>query len=338
MDIAFYGSSDFSVRILQKLFEFHKEGNVNLKYVVSQPAKPFGRKKELKNNPVVQYCIENNILVLTPVKIRELFEGIEVSKKLEVKSKNVIGDNLLSSDISFVAAYGKILPKKLLDTAKYGFLNFHGSLLPKYRGAAPVQFTILNQDKDSAGVTIIKMNEGMDTGEILVSEKLKVKSEKFEEMNSGDLMDELADLSAYILDRDFELIFNPDKWILTKQNHDEATYCYVSDMVKENFGVRFEDTVLKAHGKIMAGNPGPVARCQLIVKSEELIVDVYQSRLSRIEEIETASFFGFFIYDNKLLLRFSDGLLEILSLKPLGKRELNAKEFINGYNRFCTFL
>lgn len=354
MNIAFYGSSDFSLAILKKLFEFHKNGKVNLKYVVSQPAKPVGRKKELKNNLVVEYCLQNEILVLTPSKIKELKENLQSSifnlqlEKLGQVNKQTsrLDDKFLNTDISFVAAYGKILPPWLLETAKFGFVNFHGSLLPKYRGAAPVQFTILNQDIEAVGVTLIKMNEGMDTGDVVANYKLRITNYELQNMTSGELMSSLAEQSVQKLEGDFDYIFNPEKWKLEKQDDSKATFCYVADMAKDNFEVKYEDSIVEAHGKIMAANPAPLAWITILAGKPgkdfkidlfELKINLFRSRILQENlPVRKMNTLDVYIHEKRLFLQLSDGFLEILELQPVGKSVMDAKSFINGYGKLIN--
>jgi methionyl-tRNA formyltransferase len=325
MKIAFYGSSDFSLQILKKLYSFHQIDKVDLKYVVSQPAKPFGRKRELRNNPVAQFCLENNIQLLTPDKIAEL----------KLHDLNV--------DISFVAAYGKILPKWLLGNARYGFVNFHGSLLPKYRGAAPVQFCVLKQDIEATGVTLIKMDEGMDTGQIINNDTLKgtskliISREQFGELTSGELMVKLGELSVDILEKDFDYIFNPEEWNLVEQNESLASYCYVSDMAKENFEVKYADGVKLAHGKIMAANPEPKAFGSFRIKEAEYKINLLRSKFNLADQdLSSLKKTGELMlhFDNlnkKLYLELFDGFLQILEIQTPAGKVVSGNDFGNGF-------
>ena len=177
MKVAFYGSTIFSLEILKKLLELQKStlrqaqgDRIELAYVVSQPAKPFGRKQELKDNVVAEFCRQNSITLFTPNKLKELKEDSEF----------IIRNSELA--LALVAAYGKILPSWLLETSKHGFINFHGSLLPKYRGAVPVQMCVMNQDVENSGVTIQKMELEMDEGAMLA--QLKVQSSEFKDQKS----------------------------------------------------------------------------------------------------------------------------------------------------------
>lgn len=333
--ISFWGSTHFSLEILKALYSKHKEGKVNLKYVVSQPAKPVGRKQVITHNPVGQFCIDNEITLYTPTKLIDLYN----EKSVE-----------LTTDISFVAAYGKIISEKILATAKEGFVNFHGSILPKYRGAIPVQMTVMNQDEEG-GITLIKMDKGMDTGEII--KKSKAKSQK--DMTSGELMARLAELSAEIVQNDFDLLINSNQWQLEPQNDSEATTCFVHEMDKKNFEINYMDGIKLAHGKIMAASPEPRAW----VDREGMNLHLPFAKINFLRSKYNPEYFLPENYDEydpipiadlhikpknrlafhidsatkRFFLELHDGFLEIIEIQPEGKNTMDAKSFINGYSR-----
>jgi methionyl-tRNA formyltransferase len=329
MQISFWGSSDFSLEILKELHTKHREEKLELAFVVSQPPKPSGRKRELKHNLVAEYCLANEIPLLLPNKISELFneDGLQKYFFPSYTPKS------LACDISFVAAYGKILPEKLLNTTKYGFVNFHGSILPKYRGAIPVQLTVLNQDQ-VGGITIIKMDKGMDTGGIITKYEIPVS----QNITSGELMKELAEISAKMIDRNFDLIFNPESWHLEPQDESLATYSYERDFVKENFQVTYNDSVKLAHGKIMAANPDPKAWTLLTLQGKALKVNLIRSYIPEeiVSEPEGFTKNGVLsIHPSadkaKMYLELQGGFLEIKEIQPEGKNTMEARSFINGY-------
>lgn len=321
MKIAFFGSTDFSLKILEALYEFHKENTLEIVYVITQPAKPFGRKKELKNNPIAEFCQNNSIKLFTPDKIKQLKESPEF---IDVNS------NL---DLGIVAAYGKILPKWLLDSSRNGFINFHGSILPKYRGAVPVQMTVMNQDWDNGGVTIQKMQETMDTGPVIAKLKL-LNAESLIDKTSGELMTELASLTANYVKSNIEYLLNPSDWKLEAQDDSEATYCYVDDMQKEKLEIKFNDGVKLTHGKIMSANPEPLAWVELNIRSEKMRINLLRSKIKDIAFPKTGDLNLIFDSENKrLLLELNDGFLEIIEIQPVGKKPMDGRSFANGYLR-----
>jgi methionyl-tRNA formyltransferase len=324
MRIAFYGSSGFSREILQKLFEFHNLNKLELVYVISQSSKEFSRKKIILDNPVVDFCKKNNIKFFTP-------KSLKVVEELEFINEPI--------DLSIVAAYGKIIPEALLNSTKYGFINFHGSLLPAYRGATPVQMTILNQDIESCGISIIKMDKGMDTGELINREKLIINRQELLELAAGELMSKLAELSVEILDREFDSLFSPEGWKLTNQDETKATFCYVSDMTKEKMEVRYDDSVDYAHGKIMAANPEPIAWIKLTINEEEFVINLIRSKID--QNIDSLSLtkrnkLGFHFIQKRLFLELKNGFVDVLELQPQGKNKMDAKSFGNGYGKLIN--
>lgn len=368
--VAFWGSTDLSKTILEGLYELQEDTKLELSYIVSNPAKPFGRKSKLTDNPVIQYCKEKKLNHYTPNSLTN-FQPEEV-------------------DICFVAAYGKILPNRILNLAKYGFLNFHGSYLPKYRGATPVQTAILNQDANT-GLTVIKMDTGMDTGDILYRELFSIQSTT----TSAELMQEVAYRSKIFLINNWDsLLQHPEKWGLEKQNEEFTSYCFVTDFTKAKMQITQKNTYLEAHGKIMSANPEPIAWLDLSAKGKQkekfdnsqktennnhpaLIekINLIRSILEDQEEIQSkinssvqlatlkstktlspskqhlhhrrqnhqngknsnltkqTTEVPLLISPNKkeLYLKLKDGYIKILQIQPIGKKVLQSHEFINGY-------
>ena len=170
MNIVFMGTPDFAVESLKSL---QQAGN-NILAVVTNTDKPKGRGNKVVSTPVKDYALEHNIKIYQPSKIRNNVEFMEEMKKLK-------------PDLFCVVAYGKILPEELLNIPKYGSINVHGSLLPKYRGAAPIQWAILNGDK-TTGITTMFMDAGMDTGDMI----LKQKEEIGEDETTGEVWERLS--------------------------------------------------------------------------------------------------------------------------------------------------
>lgn len=310
LKVGFYGSTELSLRILEGIHYLHTEKKLELVYVVSNPSKPFGRKGNITDNPVVDFCKKYNINHFTPNSLKD-FEPKMV-------------------DIAFVAAYGKIIPKRILDRAKSGFLNFHGSVLPKYRGATPIQTAILNRDKFS-GLTIIKMDEGMDTGDIIYTEIFNIE----EKDTTKTLMVKLANRAYDFLVNFYDvLIADPSKWVLRKQNDDEASYCKISDFDKNLMRINYFDSPNTVIGKVLASNPQPLAW----IYSDQLKkrINIIDAELAREKNLEFNRPIDnkepFFVIMNKILyLVVSDGAVSVSSLQVEGKIVVDSKTFINGY-------
>ena len=182
--IVFMGTPDFAEKSLEKVYE----AGYKVEAVVTNVDKPKGRGMRLVPSPVKQFAEEKGIRVLQPLKIRNNAEFIEEIKKLE-------------PDIVCVVAYGKILPKEFLDIPKLGCINVHGSLLPKYRGAAPIQWAVLNGDKKT-GITTMYMDVGMDTGDMILKKEVEIG----ENETTGELWDRLAEVGANLLVETLKLI------------------------------------------------------------------------------------------------------------------------------------
>lgn len=177
MRILFMGTPDFALESLKALYD----AKYDIIGVVTNVDKPKGRGMKMVASPVKEYAIEKNLQVYQPVKVRNNPEFLEEVKKL-------------NPDLICVVAYGKILPQELLDIPKYGCVNVHGSLLPKYRGAAPIQWAVLNGDKKT-GVTTMFMNAGMDTGDMILKEEVEIG----EDETTGELWDRLKTIGANLL-------------------------------------------------------------------------------------------------------------------------------------------
>jgi len=236
MKIAFFGTGDFSANILKSLIKDFKD-DIDVKLVVSQPDKPVGRKKILEKTPVKIVAEENNIECLQPNKLRENKEFFE---KL----------NFLDLDFIVVVAYGKIVPKEVLDAPKYGCINIHWSILPKYRWASPIQESIKAWDKKT-GLTIMYMSEWMDEGDILKIEEVEI----WKDDKTPDLFKKFEEIWP-------KLLVDTLKWVLSweikgqKQDDSKASYC--SKIKKEDWEVSFEnETWEQIYNKFRAYYPWP---------------------------------------------------------------------------------
>ena len=204
------GTPDFAVGTLEEIIRAgHK-----VVLVVTQPDKPKGRGKAMQYTPVKECALAHGIEVFQPVKVKEP-ENIEVLRKYE-------------PDIIIVAAFGQIVPKSILDMPKYGCVNVHASLLPKYRGAAPIQWAVINGD-EVTGVTIMRMNEGIDTGDMIAKKTVRLA----EDETGGSLFDKLAQVGAQLCVETMEMI-EAGKVEYIPQNNEEATH---TSMIRKELGL-----------------------------------------------------------------------------------------------------
>lgn len=186
MNIIFMGTPDFAAESLKEVIK----SGYNVQAVVTNPDRPKGRGMKMIATPVKEVAIKNNIPVYQPLKVKENFEFIDMLKNL-------------NPDVICVVAYGKILPKEILEIPKYGCINVHASLLPKYRGAAPIQWSILNGD-EKTGVTTMYMDIGMDTGDMILKEEVKIG----ESETTGELWNRLSIIGANLLVKTLKEIEN----------------------------------------------------------------------------------------------------------------------------------
>ena len=184
MKIVFMGTPDFAKESLEAIYN----AGYKILTVVTNPDRPSGRGMKLKPSPVKEFALEKGLNVMQPEKVKKNEEFIN-----EIKS--------LNPDVICVVAYGKILPKEILDIPKFGCINVHGSLLPKYRGAAPIQWAVLNGDKET-GITTMYMDEGMDTGDMILKEKVEIG----ENETTGELWDNLSKVGGRLLVKTLEEI------------------------------------------------------------------------------------------------------------------------------------
>lgn len=294
MRIVFMGTPNFSVPILEALIEKYE-----VVLVVSQPDKEVGRKRILTPSPIKEVAIKNNIPVFQPTKIKEDYKAI-----LDAKP-----------DIIITAAYGQIIPKILLDYPKYKCVNVHASLLPKYRGGAPIHWAIINGD-EYAGVTIMYMDVAMDSGDIISQDKLLIGSD-----NTTILTNRLSILGRDLLLKTLpDIISNNIKTI--KQNENLVTFAY--NISKEDEKINFNNTCDMVYNQIrgLADNPGGY----FIYNDKK--VKVYSSTYE-LKEIDGA--IGEIVDINKRLgIKVKNGVIYPLTIQLEGKNKMSIKDFYNG--------
>lgn len=300
MKIVFMGTPDFAVPCLEKLIEAKHE----VAAVFTQPDKPVGR-KQILTPPDVKVCAQKyNIPVYQPEKIKGS------------NSANIIKE--IAPDVIIVVAYGKILPKEILEAAPYGCINVHASLLPLYRGAAPIQWAVLNGDKET-GVSIMQMDEGLDTGDVLYIEKTEIG----ENETSAELFDRLSVIGANALIKTLDMIKNGTV-VATKQPDTECEYA--SMINKSMCPINWNDSANKIHNQVRGLQTWPVATTTVNTKSLKIHKTIHTNI--------TANKPGEIVDNkNKLVVCCGDGhCLEILELQLDGKKRMNTKAFLQGNN------
>ncbi|MGB9681092.1 MAG: methionyl-tRNA formyltransferase [Minisyncoccia bacterium] len=300
----YFGSSPFSALILEKLIE--KETPPLL--VITQSPKLSHRKK-IGFTLVHQSALKNKIKVLAPEKLdQELLE----------KLKN------FQADFALLCGYGKIIPPALLNLLPYGFLNLHPSLLPKYRGATPIQSVILNGEKET-GITLFKMDEELDHGPIISQEKINL-NEKITTQELEKILAEkgvnlfLTSISDYL----------ENKIILIPQDHKEATYCF--KLKPEDEKIDFKKTLIEIDRKIRALNPSPGVYAEILDKNNQKLrikilkgYPVFDPDFSK--DIKAGTILE---KDNRLIVKTKEGYYVLELIKPASKKEMKASDFLKG--------
>ena len=301
IDVLFMGTPDFCVPILESLIE-----NYNVVGVVTQPDKKVGRNQELKHSPIKEVAIKNGVLVLQPEKIRKEYD--EVLKR--------------KPDLIVTCAYGQIIPKEILEYPKYGCINVHASLLPKYRGGAPIQRAIMNGEKET-GITIMYMDEHMDTGNIISKESIEIKNDD----NFEIVHDKLSILGRDLLLKTIPSIINGTNESI-KQNDDEATFAPI--ITREDELIDFNKKAEEIHNKIRGLSPFPGAYAIL----DNKVVKIYNAKVS--EQFYTEKENGEIgkIYKNGIGVSCDDFEIIITDFKIEGKKRILVKDYLNGNDGF----
>ena len=296
--VVFMGTPDFAVPVLQELIK-----NTNVVLVVSQPDKCVGRKQILTKTPIKLEAEKNNIPVFQPTKIRLEYDPI-----LEA-----------NPDIIITCAYGQIIPKVLLDAPKYGCINVHASLLPKYRGGAPIHHALIDGEKQT-GITIMYMDEAMDSGDIISQEKYLIQ----EQDNVRTLHDILAKMGANLLIETLPRILRGDNKRI-KQDEEKVTFAYNIKREDEHLDFSKSGEVLK--NQVRGLNPWPLA--YLLLDKEEM--KVLEVHFVKKEVKETGVILE--ISKDTLGISCQDGILYLDRIKPFGKKEMSIKDYLNGISK-----
>lgn len=298
--VVFMGTPDFAVPALQALVD---SDYYNVKLVVSQPDKPQGRKQILTPSPVKQIALQYGLDIYQP----DSLKGDEVFDRI----------SSLSPDFIVVSAYGKILPRRILDIPVYGCVNLHGSLLPRYRGAAPIQWSVINGDK-TTGVTTMLMDEGLDTGDILLTAEKTIG----EDETAGEVFDSLAQLCPELLIKTLKAL-EDGSVTPVKQNEEEATY--VSVLSKDMAIINWNEDADTINNKIRGMNPWPVARSSMNGK----IFKIYKAAV--VDKKSDAPAGSVNTSDGKIFVTCGNNtVLSLVEIQLEGSKRMNAEDFLRG--------
>lgn len=301
MRIVFMGTPDFAVGSLQALCE---SGKHEILAVVTQPDRPKGRGNKLLQTPVKEYALEQGLTVYQPQKVKTP-EFVELLHELQ-------------PELIVVAAFGQFLSKEILELPKYGCINVHASLLPKYRGAAPIQYAIIKGEKES-GVTIMQMDIGMDTGAMLD----KVVVPIAENTTMGELHDALREQGATLLLQVIDKIAAGTA-VAEPQDEAQATYATLLDRSMEH--IDWSKTAQEVHNLIRGFNPAPSTFTKL---PNGKSLKIWGSKMT---DKSSAAAAGTVIETGKhsFFVACGEGVLEITEVQPESKKRMPAQVFLNG--------
>lgn len=300
MKVLYIGTPEIAATILDAIIGSRHE----VVAVVTQEDKPKGRSKELVMPPVKELAINNNIPVLQPHRIKRP-ESVEELKKID-------------ADIFVVAAYGQILSREILDIPKYGCIVVHASLLPKYRGAAPIQWAIIDGEKHT-GITIIQMDEGIDTGDMLFKSTVEI-----EDTDTSDILhDKLAKAGAELIVDALDAIekgdINP-----VKQDNEYSSYAKILN--KADGHIDFDNEAVKIERLVRGLNSWPGTYCFINGKT----LKIWEAKVTDDKSNGDPGTIAL-VKDGRMTVNTSDNQLEILTLQLEGKKRMDTKSFLLGY-------
>jgi methionyl-tRNA formyltransferase len=299
MKIIFMGTPDFAVGTLRSLAEAGHE----ITLVVSQPDKPKGRGHAMVPTPVKVVAEELGIPVFQPVKIREAKDVLEKTE----------------ADVCVVAAFGQIIPASILHMKKYGCINVHASLLPKYRGAAPIQWAVIDGEKES-GVTIMQMDEGLDTGDMLAKAIVPLDGKE----TGGSLFDKLSEAGGRLC---VETLAKLEKGEITPEKQGESPTAYASMLDKKMGNIDWNKSAVVIERLVRGLNPWPSAYTHLDGKTLKIwACDVLPQSASKGESGEILE-----VTKDAIHVQTGDGILVLREIQLAGKARMDAGAFLRGY-------
>ena len=299
MKIVYMGTPDFSVGPLKALIE----AGHTVTAVVTQPDKAKGRSGKLVSTPVKECATEYGIPVLTPVKIKTA-EAVAQLKEYE-------------ADVYVVAAFGQILSQEILDIPRYGCLNIHASLLPKYRGSAPIQWAILDGE-EKTGVTIMQMDAGIDTGDMLLKREMIIADDE----TGGSLFDKLAVMGSELI---VEALEKLEKGELTAQKQDDSLSCYAKMLTKAQGQIDWKEDAVKIERLIRGLNPWPSAYTMLNGKT----LKIWEGKVTEAESDGIPGTVSSVTKDS-VCVNCGTGQLALVSVQLEGKKRMQVKDFLLG--------
>ncbi|MGL4570954.1 MAG: methionyl-tRNA formyltransferase [Clostridium sp.] len=300
MKIVFMGTPDFAVPSLKELI--NKYG---VEAVFTQPDRPKGRGKKLAFSPVKEEALKHDIKVYQPEKLKDEKEMIEMLKEME-------------PDFIIVVAFGQLLNKEVLDIPKYGCINLHGSILPMYRGAAPINWAIVNGEKVSGNTTML-MDVGLDTGDMLLKDEVEIT----DEMTAGELYDILKERGGKLLLDTIDGVFN--KTITPEKQTDETFYAKMLN--KEMAKIDWSNSATNIHNMIRGLNPWPVAHTLYDGSTMKIFESEVLDKQSSEENGKILS-----VSKNGIEVSTGEGILLIKKMQFPNSKPLKVEQYINGHD------
>ena len=300
MRVIFMGTPDFAVGTLEEIIKAGHE----VVLVVSQPDKAVGRSKALKYTPVKECAVAHGIEVYQPAKIRAE-ESVEYLRQY-------------NADIIIVEAFGQIIPKAILDMPRFGCVNVHASLLPKYRGAAPIQWAVLNGDQVT-GVTTMRMDEGLDTGDMIMKQEVIVD----EDETGGSLFDKLSEVGAKLCVKTMEAIENGTA-VYTPQ--DDALATHTGKIQKEMGSIDWSKDAEVIERLVRGLNPWPSAYTRIDDKN----LKIWRAKVIS-HEVKAAPGCILKVTKDELEVQTGNGVLALLEVQLEGKKRMTTDAFLRGY-------
>ena len=312
LNILFMGTPDFAKESLESIYN----AGYNIIGVVTNPDRPKGRGMKMIASPVKEYAVSKNIPIYQPLKVKNNIEFID-----EIKA--------LNPDIICVVAYGRILPKEILEIPKYGCINVHGSLLPKYRGAAPIQWAVINGE-EKTGITTMYMDVGMDTGDMILKEEVEIRKDE----TTGELWDRLSKIGGELLVKTIKLI-EQGKAPREKQNEDFS----MAPMLNKEIAIIDWENKKAIEIKNLVRGLNPIMGAYTFVNDKKI-------KLWKVNVIENKEFTQ--LYGEELLnkakngdiilasdrkgmfFKAKDAVIEAIEIQAENSKRMNAKDYLRG--------
>ena len=302
MRVVFMGTPDFAVGTLEALLQSRHQ----VVAVVTQPDKPKGRGKAMQFTAVKEVAVRAEIPVLQPKKVREP-EVVEEIRQFH-------------PDVIVVVAFGQLIPKAILDMPQYGCVNVHASLLPKYRGAAPIQWAVIDGEEKS-GVTTMQMDEGLDTGDMLLTEEVVLDSQE----TGGSLFDKLSEVGARLLLKTLDELEAGN--IHPQKQPSESTTAYAAMLTKKMGEIDWTKSAVQIERLVRGLNPWPSAYTHLGQKT----LKIWRATVHPLSEQKKEPGTVILMDKKHFGVQTGDGMLEILELQLEGKKRMDADAFLRGY-------